>query len=32
MVDADFEVLEPPEVRAAAHAVAERLHHAGRSP
>jgi predicted DNA-binding transcriptional regulator YafY len=32
MVHADFEVLEPPEVRAAAHAVAERLHHAGGSP
>jgi predicted DNA-binding transcriptional regulator YafY len=32
IVHADFEVLEPPEVRAAAHAVAERLHHAGGSP
>ena len=32
MVDADFEVLEPPEVQAAARAVARRLHHAGGSP
>ncbi|OBJ83716.1 helix-turn-helix transcriptional regulator [Mycobacterium asiaticum] len=32
MVPGDFEVLEPPAVRAAAQAVARRLHHAGRPP